>query len=157
MKKLSPEEKIGKALKKTRRTIAVAESCTGGLVASRITDVPGSSGYFRGGAIAYSNDIKTFLLGVPPETLEKHGAVSRQAALIMAKGVKSLMGSDVSAAITGIAGPSGGSKKKPVGLAYIAVFCGDEHYSEKVLYKGTRRELKEKFAEAVLRLLAEKV
>jgi PncC family amidohydrolase len=153
MNRIIPEERIAETLTKTRKTLAVAESCTGGAVSSRITGIPGSSTYFRGGVVAYSNDIKTFLLGVSPETLKKHGAVSRQSALTMAKGVKSLMGSDLSAAITGIAGPSGGSVKKPVGLAYIAVFFGDKHYSKKVLLKGDRQDLKVKFADAVLDMI----
>jgi PncC family amidohydrolase len=152
-----PEKKIAAALKKKRKTLALAESCTGGLISSRITDAAGSSVYFRGGVIAYSNDIKISLLRVPGDIIKKHGAVSRQTAEEMAKGVKALMDSDFSAAVTGIAGPSGGSLKKPVGLAYIAVVTEGECYSEKVLYKGGRRRNKEKFAEAVFRLLADRI
>lgn len=152
-----PEEKIAAILKKKRKTLALAESCTGGLISSRITDTAGSSAYFRGGVIAYSNDIKISVLRVSPETIKKHGAVSRQTAEEMAEGVKTLMKSDFSAAVTGIAGPSGGSLKKPVGLAYIAVVAGKDCYSKRVLYKGGRRRNKEKFAEAVLKLIKDKI
>jgi PncC family amidohydrolase len=149
------EIKISKSLKRKKKTLAVAESCTGGLVASRITDVSGSSDYFSGGVVAYSNDVKTSLLKVPVSFIKRYGAVSRQVAQAMAEGVKAKLEADVAAAITGIAGPTGGSSAKPVGTAYIAVVSGRTKKTKKVKYKGDRRTVKNKFAEAVLGLIAE--
>jgi len=138
-----------------KETLAIAESCTGGLVSSLITNVSGSSKYFKGGIVAYSNDIKVSMLGVSKETIKKHGAVSRQAAQEMAKGIREVLASDVGAAITGIAGPKGGTKEKPVGLAYMAVATSRKVKTKKVLFKGTRLEIKEKFAVALLKLIEE--
>jgi len=102
-------------------TVATAESCTGGLLASVITDVGGSSGYFRGGLVAYSNEAKVRLLDVPPALLEAHGAVSAQVARAMAIGSRARLSADFAASVTGVAGPGGGSAAKPVGLTYVAV------------------------------------
>ncbi len=140
------EEKIGEILKKRGLKIAVAESCTGGLVGSKITDVPGASSYFLGGVIAYSNEIKMNILGVKKETLEIFGAVSEECAREMVTGVSNLFKSDVAIATTGIAGPSGGSKDKPVGLVYIAIKIGEELEVRKYVFKGERTEIKEKIA-----------
>ncbi len=104
-------------------TICTAESCTGGLIAGTITDVPGSSGYFLGGVVVYSNTAKQQLLGVPAGYLSTFGAVSAPVALAMARGAIKLLGADIAIATTGIAGPSGGSPAKPVGLVYIAVIA----------------------------------
>jgi len=112
------------------KTIAVAESCTGGMVASRITDIPGASQVFLCGAVTYSNESKTALLGVSPKTLEEHGAVSRQCALEMARGIRAAPGADIGLSTTGIAGPGGGTPQKPVGLVYVAAVSETE---EKVL------------------------
>ena len=112
------------------KTIAVAESCTGGMVASRITDIPGASQVFLCGAVTYSNESKTAMLGVSPKTLEEHGAVSRQCALEMARGIRAASGADIGLSTTGIAGPGGGTPQKPVGLVYVAAVDGAE---EKVL------------------------
>ncbi|HET7034765.1 MAG TPA: nicotinamide-nucleotide amidohydrolase family protein [Thermomicrobiaceae bacterium] len=101
-------------------TLATAESCTGGLVAQRITSVAGSSTYYVGGVVAYSNELKMSLLGVPPELLERHGAVSRQCALAMAAGIRERTGAAIGVATTGIAGPGGATATKPVGLVYVA-------------------------------------
>ena len=114
------EKKLGKILKKKKKTLFVAESCTGGLVSHHITNIPDSSDYFIGGVVAYSNKVKVALLGVPSMVVRKNGAVSREVAQAMAKGARKLFNTDFAAAITGIAGPSGGSRKKPVGLAFIA-------------------------------------
>ena len=143
---MKSEEKIGEILKKRGLKIAVAESCTGGLVGSKITDVPGASSYFLGGVIAYSNEIKMNILGVKKETLENFGAVSEECAREMAIGVSRLFKSDVAIATTGIAGPSGGSKDKPVGLVYIGVKIGEEIEVRKYVFKGKRTEIKEKIA-----------
>jgi len=115
------EGAVGSLLKKKKAVIALAESCTGGAVADALTDVPGSSAYFYGGVTAYSNEVKTGILGVKKSTILKHGAVSAECAAEMAERVRSLFKTDYSAAITGIAGPDGGTKEKPVGLVYFAV------------------------------------
>jgi len=113
------------------RTIATAESCTGGLVAQKITDVPGSSAYFLGGVVAYSNEAKQALLGVPEPLLVEHGAVSRQVALAMARGARERFGASVGVATTGISGPGGGSAEKPVGLVHVAIDAeGGEPHSD---------------------------
>ncbi|HWP24431.1 MAG TPA: competence/damage-inducible protein A, partial [Candidatus Binatia bacterium] len=118
---LSMEEVVGKLLLDKRQTLALAESCTGGLVSHRITRVPGSSNYYLGGAVAYSNEAKIKFLGVRPETLEKHGAVSEQTALEMSRGIKERTGASVALSITGIAGPSGGSAEKPLGTVWMSI------------------------------------
>ena len=102
-------------------TVTTAESCTGGLVAHAITSRSGSSAYFLGGVVSYSNDVKASLLGVPLDVLATHGAVSAQVALAMASGVRSRLGSDLAVGVTGVAGPDGGTTEKPVGLVYVAV------------------------------------
>lgn len=135
-------------------TLALAESCTGGLLSSAVTDVPGSSGYFLGSVVAYSNDVKESALGVRTLTLRKHGAVSRETALEMAKGVRRAFGADVSAAITGIAGPGGGTPEKPVGLVFIAVTRGRSSETRRFVFKGGRKSIKKQSAEAALSMLA---
>ena len=140
--------------KRKRKTVAIAESCTGGLVSDRITDVPGSSEYFLGGVITYSNKAKETILGVPAGLIKKHGAVSREVARVMAEGARGVFESDIAASITGIAGPGGATKAKPVGLAYIAFASRKGTNTKKVVYKGSRREVKEKFANAVIRGLS---
>jgi PncC family amidohydrolase len=139
------------------RTVAAAESCTGGLVAHLITEVPGSSGYFRGGVVAYSDDVKRDLLGVPEEALRAHGAVSAQVAVAMAEGVRARVGADLGAGVTGVAGPGGGTDAKPVGLVYIAVAGGRTPVVQRFLWPHDREGNKRASAEAVLRLLLEAV
>lgn len=114
------EKVVGELLKRNGATLSTAESCTGGYIAHSITSIPGSSSYFEGSVVAYSNTIKTQLLGVTQETLERHGAVSEQVAVAMAQGVKKLFDTDYSVGITGIAGPDGGSVDKPVGTIWVA-------------------------------------
>jgi nicotinamide-nucleotide amidase len=114
-------EVIGKMLLGRGATLAVAESCTGGLVGKLLTDIPGSSAYFMGGAIVYSNELKTKLLGVPSVTIEQHGAVSAETARYMAEGIKNISGATLGLSLTGIAGPDGGTPEKPVGLTYIGL------------------------------------
>ncbi|MBU0567252.1 nicotinamide-nucleotide amidohydrolase family protein [bacterium] len=151
------EEEIGKLLKEKGLTLSCAESCTGGLLSHRITNVSGSSNYFKGAVLAYSNQVKTDLLKVPAEMLLKHGAVSSQVAKSMAEGVASLLGADISLSITGIAGPSGGSKEKPVGLVYEALFDRGEILIKRFRFSGSREEIKEKAATASLEMLRERL
>jgi len=115
------EHALGARLKKKRLTLAAAESCTGGLMGGRITSVPGSSSYFLGGVVSYANSVKIKSLGVPSALIAKHGAVSAECAAAMARGARKALGADVGVSITGIAGPDGGTKEKPVGLVFVAV------------------------------------
>ncbi len=115
------EDIVGRVLMENRATIAVAESCTGGLLAERLTNLPGSSAYFLGGIVCYSNDLKTRLLGVPAEMIEAKGAVSSEVALALAAGIRKLTGAALGIGITGVAGPSGGTPEKPVGLVHIGI------------------------------------
>jgi PncC family amidohydrolase len=138
-------------------TVALAESCTGGLVADAITEVPGSSGYFLGGVVSYSDAAKERLLDVPPDVLTAHGAVSAQVARAMAEGARARFEASVAAAVTGIAGPDGGSTAKPVGLTYVAVADADGADVRRHLWTGDRSENKRSSAEAVLELLLERV
>lgn len=138
-------------------TVAVAESCTGGLVADAITDVPGSSAYFVGGVVAYADDAKARLLGVPGEVLAAHGAVSAQVARAMAEGVRERFGSSVAASVTGIAGPDGGTDAKPVGLTYVAVADDEGVDVRRYVWTGGRLENKRLSATAVLEVLLARV
>lgn len=115
------EQVVGELLNERHLTIAVAESCTGGLLLSRLTDVPGSSAWVRGGAVAYSNDVKTLFADVPADLIADHGAVSEPVAVALAEGIKNKLGADIGVGVTGIAGPSGGTPTKPVGTVAIAV------------------------------------
>ncbi len=141
-------------LKKKGLTLALAESCTGGLLSKVLTDIPGSSSYYKGGVVSYSNDIKEKLLNVKPETLEKHGAVSAGTAREMAEGALKNLGADISLAITGIAGPAGGTAAKPVGLVYIALSAkGKTTEVKKFRLKGRREEIRKEAAKAALDML----
>lgn len=136
------EEVIGRQLIKNQLTIATAESCTGGLLAGRIINYPGISSVFKEGVITYSNDSKIQLLGVKPETLHRYGAVSRETAEEMAKGVAKLSDTDIGVSITGIAGPGGGSEEKPVGLIYVGIYLKDQIYTKELFFKGDRQKLR---------------
>lgn len=141
----------------TRLTVATAESCTGGLVAHLLTEVPGSSGYLRGGVVAYADEIKVSQLGVLPEVLEAHGAVSAQVAIAMAEGVRERLGTDLGAAVTGVAGPDGGSDAKPVGLVYVAVAGGGGAPEvRRFQWPGDRSGNKRASAEAAITMLIER-
>ncbi|KAA6396382.1 MAG: putative competence/damage-inducible protein A [Streblomastix strix] len=118
---ISLQQKLYNALKENKLTLATAESCTGGWIGKRITDISGSSQVYLGGIISYANEIKEKFLGVQHETLLKHGAVSKETALEMARGVRERTGADIGLSVTGIAGPQGGTAEKPVGLVYIAI------------------------------------
>ena len=141
---------IGKIVNRRCALLATAESCTGGLIARRITETPGSSAYFKGGIVAYSNEIKEQLLGVRHEILEQYGAVSEQTAKEMALGCLNVMGVDYAIATTGIAGPTGGTDEKPLGLVYIAVASRDEVVCEKYIFRTTREQHQERTANQAL-------
>jgi PncC family amidohydrolase len=147
------EKEVGELLKKLGLTLAVAESCTGGLLAHRITNIPGSSDYFMGGVVAYSNQVKNALLKVSEETLSTHGAVSRETAIQMAKGVRELLGTDIGIGITGIAGPGGATPTKPVGLVYVALSAPDHEECHQFLWQGHRIQNKRLSTEAALKML----
>jgi nicotinamide-nucleotide amidase len=132
------EEVVGKLLNDNNLTVSTAESCTGGKIASLITSVPGSSGWFKGSVVAYDNSIKTGVLGVSNETLRLYGAVSAETAGEMARGVRRLMGTDYSVAVTGIAGPTGGTAGKPVGTVWIAVDSERGLLTEKQIFADNR-------------------
>jgi PncC family amidohydrolase len=142
-------------LRELRLTLAVAESCTGGLAGSRITDVAGSSDYFLGGVIAYANSAKEELLSVRPETLVRFGAVSESAAREMAAGVRCALGADIGLAVTGIAGPGGATAEKPVGLMWLALSAENVERTRRLLLEGDRLRNKADAAEALLSFLEE--
>ncbi len=133
--------------------MAVADSCTGGKVGDLVTDVPGSSDYFMGGVISYSNQAKIDLLGVSQEALDSKGAVSEEVAVQMAQGVRKSLKTTYGIGITGIAGPSGGSKSKPVGLVYIAVASSDGQVVQRLIFKGSRSDVKTEAARRSLEML----
>jgi len=134
-------------------TLALAESCTGGLVADLITDLSGSSAYFLGSAVTYANSAKEGVIGVRPETLAAHGAVSAETAAEMARGARRVFGADIGAAVTGIAGPTGATPGKPVGLVHIHLSAEDAEWGERHVWYGNRLRNKAQSAEAVLALL----
>ena len=146
-------EEIGQLLLSRGESLATAESCTGGLIAHRLTEVAGSSAYFRGGVVAYANELKERLLDVSPADLVAHGAVSEPVAAQMAEGVRRRLSADWGIGVTGVAGPSGGSPEKPVGTVYVAV-AGPEAVSVKRFqFEGDRSAIKAQTAEAALSLL----
>jgi nicotinamide-nucleotide amidase len=147
------EAEIGRILKRKKMTLAVAESCTGGLLSSRITDVSGSSRYFKMGIVAYSDKIKENILWIPGSIIRKYGAVSRQIAIEMAEGVRAIADTDIGVGITGIAGPTGGTRHKPVGLVYVALVIKNRRIVKKFNFKGSRQEIKLQASEAALDLI----
>ena len=150
-----PARELGEVLRKGGLTVSVAESCTGGMVGSLITDVPGSSAYFLGGVIAYSDDVKRDQLGVPAGLLKRVGAVSGEVAKAMAEGVRSRFGTDLAAGVTGIAGPDSDGSSKPVGLTYIAVASARGTSSHEYRFNGDRWSNRRQAALETLRLLVE--
>ena len=146
-------QKLGNIFNEKKWTLAIAESCTGGLLGDMITSLSGSSDFFLGGAIAYSNQVKSNLLKVSSELIKKSGAVSPEVALLMARGVRKLLGSSAGVAITGIAGPGGGSMEKPVGLVYIAVITPEAEVVERFIFSGNRSEIKARAVESAIELL----
>jgi PncC family amidohydrolase len=147
------EKRIGELLTQHNLTISTAESCTGGLIGHKITNIPGSSNYFAGSAVVYSNEAKINLLDVQPATIDKFGAVSRQTVTEMAAGVRKLFKTDIGLAVSGIAGPDGGTDEKPVGLIWIAINLQGYEDSWDFDFQGNRLQIKEKTAQKSLDLL----
>jgi nicotinamide-nucleotide amidase len=147
------EEELGGKLRERKLTIAVAESCTGGLLGSMITDVPGSSEYFLGGVIAYQNEVKEALLHVPHDVIASHGAVSAQTVEAMASGCRELFKCDIAVSITGIAGPGGGSAEKPVGLVYVGLATASGMISRRFQWDGSRVQNKESSIRAAMEMI----
>ena len=153
----SLEEVIAEQLVEKGRTVAVAESCTGGLLANLFTNIPGSSAYFLVGVIAYDNSVKTNLLGIKNSVIEEYGAVSEVVAREMAIGMQNLVNSDFVLATTGIAGPTGETEDKQVGLVYIAIVEGDDVIVKKFVFHRSRLINKSRFAYAALNLLRKRL
>jgi nicotinamide-nucleotide amidase len=149
------EIRIGKLLRDQGQTLSIAESCTGGLVSDRITNVPGSSDYFEGSVICYSNRAKVQHLRIPLKTLERFGAVSSEIAGRMAQGIRKAFHTEFGLSTTGVAGPTGGTKKTPVGTVFIGFSNGKRTWVKKVDLKGTRREIKKEAAEKAILFLQE--
>ncbi len=151
------EEVVGNLLKSRKETLSVAESCTGGTIAMRLTDIAGSSGYFIEGAVTYSNEAKTRTLGVPADTLESFGAVSSQTAEAMAAGMRGRSGSNYAIAVTGIAGPDGGSDEKPVGTVFIGYADEQKTKSLKLTLPGDRELIRWRSSQAALDYLRRQI
>ena len=149
------ENQILELMQHSGLTLAVAESCTGGLVGHRITNVPGSSEYFLGGVVSYSNEVKAELLGVGTDTLAVHGAVSEQTVLEMVHGVRRLLSADIGAAVSGIAGPGGATPGKPVGLVWVGLSAPGVEQSWRYVFQGDRLAIKDQSADAVLQHIVE--
>lgn len=147
--------RVGRALLARNARLALAESCTGGLVGSRITGVPGSSRYLLGGVVAYHNRVKTAVLQVPHRMLGRHGAVSAPVAAAMARGARGLFRAEIAVAVTGVAGPGGGSAEKPVGLVYVAVSGFGRVRCRRALFAGDRRGVRDQAADLALNMLLE--
>lgn len=153
----SLQECIGSLLARTGKTVSAAESCTGGTISALLTSVPGSSDYYLGSVTSYANSVKTGVLGVDPEIIQKFGAVSSECVAQMAEGVRKLTGSDFSVATSGIAGPGGGSEEKPVGLVWIGVSSQLGTETLKLTFKGDRKRNMERFAASALDTLRRKL
>ena len=151
------EEQIVGLLQEKKLTLATAESCTGGMFASRIIDVPGVSEVFKAGFVTYANEAKQNLIGVKEETLAQFGAVSEQTAKEMVLGAIKAGKADMAVATTGIAGPGGGTKEKPVGLVYIACGSADGIVVERCLFNGSRKEIRQASVEHALGLLFKEI
>lgn len=146
-------KKVSNLLKEKKITVATAESCTGGLIAHILTNISGSSDYFDRGVVSYSNKAKIELLGVSERMLKEHGTVSEQVALAMAEGIRVKSGVDIGMATTGIAGPTGGTKEKPMGLVYIAISTSNKTEVKKFLFSGSRLQNKESTCNAALNII----
>lgn len=152
---LSLEGRVGNLLSARRQTVAAVESCTGGLILHRLTNIPGSSAYVMGGFVTYSNDAKMKFVGVQPNTLESYGAVSEQTAREMVIGCRAAFGVDIALSATGIVGPSGATETKPVGLVYIGLATADRTLVRQFNWLGDRETNKAHTADAALTMLLE--
>jgi nicotinamide-nucleotide amidase len=149
------EQKVSEQLINQKKTLAVAESCSGGLLGHRLTNVSGSSNFFYGGILAYHNNVKTNLLKVHPKILSKYGAVSAEVATLMAKNVRTIFKTDFGISITGIAGPTGGTHAKPVGLTFVAISTPKEHLCLECQFRGSREQIKHQATSQALKILLE--
>ena len=138
----SLEEIVGYFLQMRDLKLAVAESCTGGMVAERLTSIPGSSRFFLGGAVVYSNELKTLFADIPPLLIETHGAVSKEVAVALAENIREICNADIGVGVTGIAGPGGGTEEKPVGLVWVAVSDGTKHETVQRRFPGDRERIR---------------
>jgi nicotinamide-nucleotide amidase len=146
-------EVVGQELRKRKKTISVAESCTGGVLSKLVTDIPGASSYFTQGWVTYSNAAKTAQLGVPAELIERYGSVSEEVALGMAEGARKMGDTDYAIGITGVAGPGGGSEQKPVGLVYISVVSAGGSETKRFMFSGGREAIRQRAAHTGLNML----
>lgn len=149
----SVDEQVAGLLRAAGQTVATAESCTGGLLAARLTELPGASDYVRGAIVAYSNDAKVAQAGVPAELIERHGAVSLEVAEALAAGARSALGADVGVGVTGVAGPGGGSEEKPVGLVWLSVSAPARQLSRSVQLPGGRADVRDRATTVALHLI----
>lgn len=157
MPELNTETLVANRLTESGQRLATAESCSGGLLAHRITNIAGSSLYFMGGVVTYSNEAKAELLNVSIDDIDQHGAVSETVARQMAQGARRCFGAEWGIGITGIAGPAGGTEEKPVGLVYIAVAGAAETHVTRNFFSGTRESIKEQTADKAFELLLEQL
>jgi PncC family amidohydrolase len=148
---------LGRLLIEKKQTLSVAESCTGGMIGSAITAIAGSSAYFKGGVVSYSNELKHSVLCVPKHILEKKGAVSAETVKAMVKGVQRLCRTDCGIAVSGIAGPGGGTKEKPVGLVYVGIAAGKKVKSFEYRFKGRRGQVRKQAVKEALERMIEEV
>ena len=149
---ISKEVRLGNLLHDNGLWLAVAESCTGGMLGHLITNMPGSSAYFKGGVIAYANEVKVEVLGVSPATLDSFGAVSKETVLEMANGIRRSFYVDIGLSVSGIAGPEGGTKEKPVGTVWIGVSTPMLDEAELFLFSGDRKSIKEQAAQSAMEI-----
>jgi len=156
-KEVSLEEVVAGLLKDKRESVAVAESCTGGMLAKRLTDVAGASEYFKGSVVAYSNEVKCHFLGVPASTVNRYGAVSRQVAFKMADGVRQKFCTSIGVSITGVAGPSGGTRLKPVGLVWIGLVTAKKRVLKQYRFAGNRDRIRHIATQRALMMIRENV
>jgi PncC family amidohydrolase len=151
------EQEVARLLLSLKMTVAVAESCTGGLICHRLTNISGSSDYLERGVVTYSNRSKIELLGVPEQVIKEHGAVSEACVRAMAAGIKRLSGTDLGLAVSGIAGPTGGTPDKPVGTVHLALAWNEDVECWKYLFEGSRGEIKQKASEQALMQIREHI
>jgi PncC family amidohydrolase len=149
------ELRIAELLVERHSSLVTAESCTGGLIANRITDIPGSSAYFLGGVVAYAYEAKVALLGVSWDTLNTKGAVSPETVLEMARGARERLGAQISVSVSGIAGPAGGTPEKPVGTTWIGLVAPDGEWTRHFIWDGDRERNKALSADAALQILVD--